>query len=247
MRFVCGKQECPGLGLRGAACEKCGLALTVGSLCRYSVRSLWSFVRRAFSVSCPRCRAPIPAFQAACASCGNTVTVEQAVDHTVGPHRAKVKEFVAPTKTKKWLFQFSYLVISALGFWRVLAHLEKQFAQDWVKHASLSVVYLAVFLLISLWIVPQRTLIIIGQRASKIIKLALVFNYLTALFFFQMFLASWWARSLMLGALFVATWAGAWVFWRFLWPMAATVSGMLNPRPRSFDPRDPQAKTIRFD
>ncbi len=221
--------------------------MTLGGVLRYCAARVRVWVRTKLSVACPNCRSLIAPFQAACAGCGSTLSVGSTLEHTFAPFRSRFQTLALQTRSKAILFQWSYLLLSAGLFWAILAVLEKRFAEDWLNRAMLSVIYLAVFLLLSLWLVPQRTLTIIAERASKLTKLALVFNYLTALFLFQMFVATWWTRSLMLGVLFMSTWAGAWVFWRYLWPMSTIVSDVFMPKTQPFDPAAAQGRTVRLD
>jgi hypothetical protein len=247
MRFICHKRSCPGLRLSDRACPKCGLQFSLRGVLKYSVSFFGKKLTKALSVSCPACRSLIPAFQSKCRKCGNSLTLEGAVEATISPHRKRVQEFLAPNAPKMRMVQWAYLAASALIFWAALARLEAKYSAHWAENAMLSVIYLAVFLLLSLWLVPQRTLVVIAERASKLVKLGLVFNYLTALFFLQMFFSHWWSRSFMLGGLFIATWGGAWVFWRFLWPMSVVVSNIFVSREVPFDPTAPQGRSVRLD
>ena len=252
MKFVCHRQDCLGVGLTDSACSKCGLQMTVGGLFRHFSKSFRSFFTDRLAIKCrnPKCSAFIPAFRSDCPGCGSTLTVEDVVEGTIGPHRERVKEMVAPTKSKKKAFQWVYLLVSALVFWTTLGLLETRIASGWVLHAMLSVIYLSVFLLLSLWLIPQRTFIAIARRTSRIVKLGMVFNYLTALFLLQMYLSSWWARSVMLGVLFIVTWLAAWVFWRFLWPMSSIISNIFvppNTTQKPFEPTDSQGRNVGMD
>ncbi len=247
MNFVCHKRTCPGLKLRDRHCHKCGLTLSFSGLLGYGWKRVWEWVKKKLSVACPTCRKRIPAFQSICPACKASLTVEGAFQKTFGPQVEKVRVLIAPNPSKRRLFQWFYVGVSALVFWGCLAILEKKYAQHWVEPAMLSIVYLAVFLILSLWLVPQRTLLLIAQRASKLIKLALVFNYLTALMLLQMFMATWWTRSIMLGVLFFVTWAGAWLFWRYLWPVSSAVGGIFMGPSSTFDPSEPQGRNVRMD
>ena len=252
MKFICQRPDCSGVSLADSACSKCGLEMTVGGLFRHFSKSFLGSVKSKLAIKCPspNCPALIPAFRSVCPECGRTLTVEKVVEETVGKHRERVKELVAPTKSKRKIFQWVYLLVSAIVFWIMLGVLETRFASEWGQHAMLSAVYLAVFLLLSFWLIPQKTIIAIAQRASRLVKFGLVFNYLTGLFLLQMYLSSWWARSLMLGALFFTTWLAAWLFWRFLWPMSAIISQIFTSSPSSqtsHDPNDPQGRSVRMD
>lgn len=236
--------------MMGSVCGKCGLKLTVGGLWGYFTATVRRYLAERLGVFCPHCRTLIPAFQSTCPGCGQTLTVDGAFKVTLGPHRRRFHEMVAPTRTNKRLFQWAYLLFSALVFWMVLGLLEKHYAESWALHALLSVVYLAVLLLVSLWVVPQKAFRAIARTASKPIKLALVFNYLTGLLALQMYLTAWWSRSLMLAGLFVASWFGAWLFVAFLWPMSNVIGAIFAPpeaAARPHNPRSRQGRTVTED
>lgn len=249
MKIVCGKRTCPGVSIGGAACQ-CGLALTVGGsfrLVRYCIGSAWESVKRKVSVACPKCRLPIPPFHARC-RCGARLTIPKLRDHpSFSGFRRFFLELAKPTRTKQRLFQWTYLATSAVVFWQLLAVLESRFAANWVKHTWLSVSYISFFLLVTKWVVPRETILALFRFTSPVFRLALVFNFLTALISLQIFLATWWMRSLMLSGLFTATWAGAWTFWRFLWPTVEIVAEIFVPPQATFDPHAPQGRTVRMD
>jgi len=221
------------------------MQMTVTGLLGYFSKSFRRFFAKRLGISCPRCRALIPAFQSTCPGCGSVLTVEGVFKETVDPHREGFKEMVEPTKSNKRVIQWAYLLGSALVFWITLGVLEHHYAEGWVLHALLSVIYLAVFLLVSLWVIPQKTFYYIARRTSKPVKLGVVFNYLTGLFFLQMYLTAWWSRSLMLAGLFVATWFGAWVFWAYLWPMSNIIGNIFVPPEAAEKPHDPRARQGR--
>lgn len=222
--------------------------MTVSGLWRYCSKSFRSFLSKRLGISCPRCRGFIPAFQSTCPGCGSMLTVEGVFKASIDPHRERFKEIVAPTPTKRRIFQWVYLLGSALTFWITFGVLEHHYADRWILHALLSVVYLAVFLLVSRWVIPQKAFYFIARQASKPIKLGIVFNYLTGLFFLQMYLTAWWSRSLMLAGLFAATYFGAWLFWAYLWPTSNIIGHIFVPpepsRP-SEKPHDPRARQGR--
>ena len=246
MKFCCKKRHCPGVLLRGAPCSSCGLSLTVGCVFKSSLKSFRSLLRRRLALACPGCKGTIPAFDSKCKKCGTILTVERSISAVFGSTEA-VKPGVVPSATKQRLFQWGLLGVSALIFWLSLQELEHTYSQNWQKHAALTIAYFAAFLLLSLWIVPQKTLIVVAQRASKVVKLALVFNYLTGMILIQMFVATWWLRSLMLASILGVTWAGAWIFARFLWPLSATVSALFIPPGAYFDPTSTQGRNVRYD
>ncbi|MFO1458703.1 MAG: hypothetical protein U1G08_04790 [Verrucomicrobiota bacterium] len=140
------------------------------------------------------------------------------------------------------------MLASVAGFWTTLGVLEARFADEWGMRAALSVVYLAVFFVCALWIIPRSAIVAVGRGTSRPVRLGVLFNVMTVLILFQMFLATWWTRSLMVAGLFGAIFVGAWVFLRFLLPVTVDMVRVFDPSDRnSFDPQDPQGRDVRFD
>ena len=229
---------------------KCKMKMTISGLWDYFSKSFRGFCATRLGMRCPRCQVLIPGFQSTCHGCGSTLTVEGVFEETIGPHRKRFKEMVAPTKTNKRIFHWVYLLASALVFWITFGMLERHYADAWVLHAMLSVIYLAVLLLVSLWVVPQKTLYFIARRTAAPVRLGIVFNYLTGLFHLQMYLTAWWSRSLMLAGLLVASWLGALVFLVCFLPTAKDVRNEFLPpesSEKSFDPRARQGRDVGVD
>ena len=171
-------------------------------------------------------------------------------ESATGPQRERFRRMTTPTRANMRRFQWAYLLVSMVAGWISLGVLERHFAENWVWHALLSVFYLGAFLLLVFWLVPRETLFRIVARTSRMVKFAMVFNYLTLLFLMQMLFAAWWTRAVMLGTLFVITWFGAWIFWRFAWPMSTIIAAIfMDPADsqRPFEPRDPQGRNVRMD
>lgn len=84
-------------------------------------------------------------------------------------------------------------------------------------------------------------------RFSRLMKLSIVVNYLTALLLMQHFIHTWMVRANILAGLFIATWCGAWLLCRFLWPIhLETVSILLGGGGNGgFDCADAQGRTVK--
>ena len=206
------------------------------------IRSAWG-VRNQLAISCPQCRELIPGFRSQCACCGSILSVGQVVKETLGPHRDRLQGLVRqPEPISDW-FNGSTCWPPWQGFWTTLGVLEARFADEWGMRAALSVVYLAVFVC-ALWIIPRSAIVAVGRGTSRPVRLGVLFNVMTVLILFQMFLATWWTRSLMVAGLFGAIFVGAWVFLRFLLPVTVDMVRVFDPSDRnSFDPQDPRDAT----
>ena len=244
MKFVCQRKDCPGVGLRDTGCATCQFAVTPFGVLGFAFRSLRDGLRAHFGVRCPVCGAVIPAFQSTCPGCQTTLTVGRVVDETLGPTRERAKELIAPTPLKITVFQWAYLLISAVVFWFLFGVLQNAAGADAIPPALLSVFYLVLFLSLFVWLVPRPTILALNRRAPKRIKLALVLNFLTGVILLHMAVKEWWARATLLAALFGAIGVGFWLFWKFLWPMlgASAPSGT-----KPFDPQAPQGRSVETE
>jgi len=228
------------------SCLRCGLETDVASLGQRVFRDGMSGFRARFGIRCPRCKAVIPAFESQCKNCGATLV--ESIKGAAGRNSERLRKLVAPTPTKKRLFQWFYFLASVAIAWFILAFLERRYSKDWLLHMSLTPVYLSVFFLLSLWVIPPKTIIAFRQRTSVLVKLGVICNAVTLLMLLQVFLATWWARSLMLATLFIATWLGAWIFWRFLWPMSNIMNTIYTGDVvEEFDPQSPQGRKAYYD
>lgn len=244
MKFICRQQDCPGVGLRDTGCPRCQFAVTPLGVLGFVWRSLISGLSDRLGVRCPTCGGVIPAFQSTCPGCGTTLTVERIVDETLGPTRERTRQLIAPTPIKVTVFQWVYLVISAVVFWSLLSGLQSTAGTDAVLPALLSVFFLVLFLGLFVWMVPRATILAINQRAPKRIKLALLFNFLTSVILLHMAVKEWWARATLLATLFTAIGVGFWIFWKFLWPLLGS-SAPTGPKP--FNPQAPQGRTVETE
>jgi hypothetical protein len=210
----------------------------------FAWRSLVAGLGERFGVRCPVCRDVIPAFQSVCPGCKTTLTVGRVVYETLGPSRERAKQLIAPTPFKVTVFQWAYLLISAVVFWFLFVALQNKAGVDAILPALLSVFYLVLFLSLFAWMVPRPTIVALSRRAPKRIKLGLLLNFLTCGILLEMAVKEWWARATLLAALFGAIGVGFWLFWKFLWPMlgASAPSG-----PKPFNPQDPQGRSVETE
>ncbi len=193
-----------------------------------------------------------------CVTCGMETTVQgmwrrfsascSARLKMLEPRRQQAKELTARFRNNTRAVGWSYVLLSGILFWVLLGILGTHFMDGWVKRASLTVIYLAVFILLCVWIFPRKSYEAIGWQYSRPVRFGIFLNYFSGLFIFQMCLARWWDRSVILAGLFVVNVVGIWVFWRLLIFLCIVIVQLLYRTPRQdFDRRGPQGRTVEWD
>jgi len=244
MKFRCPSCDRP-VSLFSGACANCGFSLTLGSvLGHYRTR-----LRERIAFQCPTCQRPVPVTAKACGNCGALITWNAAVEATVAPPRERLHRFIAQANpTTKRRIQWCYLLFSIALLWWLLAYVDAKGGKEWVQHAALSVVYLAVFALLALWLVPRPVFRALYWQASRLTRLSLVCNFLSAMIVLQLVIGVWWGRAGVLALLFGVVWAAAFLFHRLLLPMAVqTEQVFVGSEDANFDSQGPQGREVRWD
>lgn len=245
------KWACPKCGhacrwLAGA-CPECGFPLTVGAAARHYWHQFQSWLPRVTAVECPQCHQATPLTSKTCVACGAPITVQAAIDETLTPPKRRWARFKRESSPQTWRrLRRCHFLLSAALLWWLLGYVEQHDPGTWVRHAALSVVYLAVLAFLAAWLAP-RHIFFAFSRASRLLKLSLVLNYLSALVLLQLFIGVWWVRALVLAGLFAVTWLGAVLLCRWIMPVAAeTAQVFLGADPR-FDASAPQGRAAHYD
>lgn len=244
MKFAC--PRCPDeIDLRVGACPSCGFSLTVGEVLLHYWGCLRGRVQREAVIQCPTCGEPIPLTANACPNpkCGTPLTVGSTVDAVLEPPRRQWRGFLAnATPATARRVQWIYLVLSAAILSCLLAYVVDRNSEGWGGHVMLSILYLGVFSILVLVLVPRQFLHTLATRASWQVKLALACNSLTFLLLCQIIIGGWWARVLTLAGLFAATYLAIWVL-----PAVFFSAKSEDQKNRWFDPSAPQGRRGRFD
>lgn len=244
MEFLCPKCERP-TGLMRSACRNCGFSLTIGSVLGH----YWDRLKSLAALRCPQCQNAVPVGQPACGTCGKAMTLGAAVQYATDPPKKWWHRFLrGATRGQKRLVQWIYLLLSGLLLLGTVAHIEKNVGGEWYGYAALSAVYLAVFGLLLLVLVPRRVFWTVYFHSSALTKLSLLCNAVVATFALQLFIGAWWARAVILASLFGVLWFAAYLFHVFILPMAAETERVFVGQPQqNFDPRTPQGRNVRLD
>jgi hypothetical protein len=174
----------------------------------------------------------------------------QAIIHaSVDPPRKRLeKAFKAASPQAKRRIQWAYLLLSLGLLWGLLAYVEKHVGDRWYGWAALSVIHLAALGFFAAWLFPRPILHAISHQATGMVKLSLALNVFSAILLLQLFIGAWWARALILAALFAVVWLGAYLLIWYVLPMAAaTRQVFLGPGEQQFDPSAPQGRHVKLE
>ena len=247
MKFAC-PQCSSSCGLFKGVCPNCGFSLSLGSVVKFYGRRLREFLTNATALRCPQCSFANPVKARRCEHCQSDLTVRLAVHAVVDPPRRRWHNFLRAIdpQTKRRL-RWAYFVFSAALLWWLLAYAETKGSTLFMGMA-LSVIYVAVLAFFALWLIPRQIFRNVFRRATPLVKLSLALNALALMLALQLLIQVWWARALILAALFVVAWVGAWVLHRLILTMAnETAAVFLGDDAPEYDSRSPQGRHARFD
>ena len=227
-------------------CPGCGEPLHAASFVGRLWRSLWAGFTRVTSVECPACGEPAAAKSKYCMRCTCNFTVAAALVPILRPLRNKWDAvFKDASPASKRFARIAYVIASAVLFWLVLSYSEKKGAV-WYLYAALSIVYVAFFTFFLLWVVPREHLSRFVRQRKGVVRIGLIFNFFTALLLLQVLMATWTARALMLGALFIVSWLGFYFFLVYIFPVWCGMSVFFDDYV-PFDHTARQGRTARRD
>lgn len=228
-------------------CPVCSFPLTLGAVTRHYWHRLRTGLSRATAVECPECQQATPITRKFCVHCGAALTVQAAVNVTVAPTQRRWANFKRHSSPQTWRrIRYCYFLFSASLLWWFLTYVETHHAGSRIAYIALSVVYLSVLSFLAAWLAP-RHIFFAFSRASRLAKLSLILNYLTALLGLQLWIAAWWGQALSLAGLFFVTWLGAVLLCRWIMPVAAATADVFLGSAPGFDASAPQGREARYD
>ena len=184
----------------------------------------------------------------ACLYCGADLTVGAALNEVLQPVGQRGRHlFHHPPPLAKRTVQWLYL----LGSFKILALLLLGLTgvNPWylLGAAALSIPYLAVGLVMLVWIGPRPWQRRLAQHSSGPVKIALLLNLLSLLVLSQHLFLHHWTRSLILGGVIVVGWGGAHVAGKILWPVLTALGDLFHHAGTgAFDPSQPQGRKGHF-
>ena len=247
---------CPNCGravsLRGTKCDGCQLSLGLVPLLKFYWGRFGKKVQDAAVVRCPNCPATIPIKSDRCPQCGHALTVESAVDSLVAPRKRRLFEWArsASPETKRRV-QWMYFLFSLALLWLTMELVEKHFPGNVFLQSALAVVFLSGLGLLSAMLIPKDVIRTVTKRATALVKLALITNYLTAMLVMRMLTTTWQEQALTLAGMLITTWIAGFVLTAFVWPLKEEVAALhRDPSPTpppTFNAANPQGRKARFD
>ena len=250
MEFVCPYCGCEeNVSLRNVSCPRCQQPLTVGPVLKLylrrgaeTVRRLAGGVRQRAKIRCPERGYGAPLSATKCPRCSTPTAVEDAVEHVQGSLLARWDQFEDQAKKDPRLmrrFQRRLLMFSAVVLWLMVGHVSEHRSEHWVQQLALCSVYLGVIAFIVSLIAPGKlwgVLIGYGWRAQG----AVVLSYFSLLLLLQVFIGTFWQRSVTLAALFGVSYL-AYVIWSVLMNCKGSSTDSSHHRIS-----DPQGRRARY-
>ena len=222
MKFSCPNPDCSGvIGLSDRSCGECGFVLTLGNVFRHYFSA---FRRKGLKLRCPHCEHANPLKSPKCESCGHPLTVSSVVD----PPRAKWRSLIGNASPEfKKRVQLAHMILSAILLLWLIGYIESTLSIQWIFSVFLSVLYLAVFVVCSMWVVPKPVRYALIRRPAPITRIGLIFNFFSGVFLLQMMITNWVTQSLVLAAVFIVIWVATWIFVRWFWPLISEASSII--------------------
>ena len=250
------KIECPhGCGAKFSmlanVCPGCGKSAGASDFMVQTVKNAWHAAwggkERVLTVDCPGCHQPFPMAADLCPSCGKNVGAAAMINEYASPLvttalaiRSRVER---ATPFEAWMIRFGYFLASLATLMLLTKAAESKFVNgngNWVTAGLATLIYLGLSLLILTWILPKNIGALLA-RLKVLMKLSLLFNYLSTIFAILFITDHWRARSwLLIGTLFLSI-LGIWFASNFLLPAWATAGAILAGPPSENDqpPSDP--------
>ena len=242
MNIRCPKCDQP-CGL--SACSHCGFSLTLGSI--------WDHYRDrfqgVFSLRCPKCQCAVPIPARACGHCGTRITIRTAVEDALEePRRQWAGSDVRRRNTMRRFVQWGYIVLSFFFLWAVLEIFERVTGKSWFAQAALTTFYLAISGVLAQFLVSRHFLRSLFFGPSRLMKLALLLNFLSSLLLLLLFIGATWNKSFRIAVEFMIIIVAGMLFLRYLLPLANNlIEALAGSTDHRFDSRDPQGRDVRWD
>jgi len=196
-----------------------------------------------FRIQCPKCEHPVPKEYADCPRCKKILDLESASDAATKSLTWHFQEFInnaTPRQLRR--FQRVFLLISLAIMWSITGYVASH-EESWGDFILMSAVYLIALGLLAKWLVPRRLWVAVASKTSRIVKLALVVNYLSALLLIQVFIGTWQKQALILGGLFGASFLAAYLLCVIAWPLSMNLYHIFfETESNEVDPTRPQGR-----
>ena len=238
----------PAVRLRDRACARCGTPTTLNALLRQAGVQVRRRARQLTAVRCPACGQTVSLRVTRCPFCSHSLTVGTALHEVLQPAGQRGKHLLHhPPPLAKHAVQWLYLLGSAKLVSVLLLGLAGVHHWYLVGAAALSIPYLAVGLVMLVWIGPRPWQRRLAQQSSALVKIALLFNFFSLLLAGQHLLLNHWECSLILGGVIGVIGLGFHLAGKILWPVLTALGDIFRQAGSgAFDPSQPQGRKGRF-
>ena len=230
-------------------CQECERRITPKALLQFYMHRLRFRSRLRLLTECPACEFVFPLPEPRCPRCKLATTVGVVASEGIKRSSWHWRDFAAhasPSQLRR--FQRYFLLGSLLLLVGAVECVWSFKSGELGASALLSIVYLTISGLMVKWFVPPHVLLLIAQRTSHRVKLAMVLNYLTVLLTIQVCIGSWLAQAAIVAGLFGVTAISAWLLCRIAWPMSLETYRLFFESLDTFlDPMKPQGRKARND
>jgi hypothetical protein len=230
-------------------CQECERRLTPKELIQFYLHRVRFRGQLKLLTECPTCEFVFPLPESKCPRCGLAFTLGAARSDALKRFGWCWRDFATHASVGQLRsFQRYFLLCSLLILFAAISCVSLFKSEEWSTLVFLSVIYLTVSGLMIKWFVPPHVLLLIAQRTSRRVKLAMVVNYLTILLAIQVCIGSWVAQATIVASLFGVTAISAWLLCRIAWPMSLeTYRLFFESVDTFFDPMKPQGRQAKSD
>ena len=235
--------------LKATRCSECGLPLTLGAISRHYGQRFTGWLHRNAVIACPHCGGTASLCAKTCPHCFDTITVQASVKASLRPARQRWHGVRTPLmRICRVLAQCIYFLSSvALLGWQ-LPTIPVEDALFLCIRMVISAELLTFLALILIWVLPRDFLAAVAVRVTAVVKLTLVFNYLSLLLLVESCLQRWTSKSLILAGLLASTWIACRFLHRMVWPVVVGIRQILRGEAGTpFDPSQPQGRQGGFE
>ena len=142
-----------------------------------------------------------------------------------------------------------YFLFSFALLWLTMALVHEHFPGNFFVQSALAVVFLSGLGLLSAMLIPKSVIRTVARRASAVVKLALIANYLTAMLVMRMLTTTWQEQAFTLAGMLITTWVAGVVLTAFVWPVKEGVADLHRDHDTkpTFNAANPQGRKARID
>lgn len=230
--------------MMATVCPGCGKPAGASDFLAQKLKRAWREGKeRTLTAECPACHQPFPMSADQCPSCGKDVGALAMIAEYSSPLVAMAisvrRRAERTTPVESWMIRFGYFLVSLVTLLVLVGAAEKKFVNgtgNGLVAGLATLIYLALSFLVLTWILPRNIGSLLA-RLKVLMKLSLLFNFLSVVLTVLFITDRWRARSwLLIGAL-LSSMLGIWLACRYLIPAWTTAGAILSGQtPKTADP-----------